>query len=91
MDSLDDETGETTMNNTMARMSIDMTSTYNGTEIGRERFVDASSTNTLCVYQNGEPMGRLSPKPSPSPSPSPSPLPTPPETLKGQSNKALDA
>ena len=83
MNSLDDETGETTMNNTMTRPSTDVTNIYNRTEIGRERFVDVSSTNTLstlCVYQNGEPMGSLSPIPSPSPSP----LPTPPETLKGQ-------
>lgn len=89
MNSLDDETGETTMSNTMARPSIDVTSTYNGTEIGRERFVDVSSTNTLCVYQNGEPMGSLSPIPSPSPSP----LPTPPATLKDPShvNKAMEA
>ena len=75
------------MTNTMARPSIDITSTYNGTEIGRERFVDVSSTNTLCVYQNGEPMGSLSPIPSPSP------LPTPPTSIKDPShvNKALDA
>ena len=70
MNSLDDETGETTTNNrTFDRPSIDITSTGYTTEMGRERFVDASSmkgsVNTLCVYQNGEP--GLSPIPSPSP------------------------
>ena len=65
MNSLDDETGETTITNIRGRPSIDVSSTYYGTEMGGERFVDASSTNTLCVHQNGEP--GLSPIPSPAP------------------------
>ena len=73
MNSLNDgtetgETFETTINHTRSRLSIDISTTYyNGTEMGVERFVDASSTNTLCVHQNGEP--GLSPLPSPTPPP----------------------
>lgn len=91
MDSLDDETGETTMHKTFTRPSIDMTSTYSGTEKGRERFVDATSTNTLCVYQNGE--AGLSPIPSPIPSRIPSPIPSAPSlptTFQELSPKALE-
>jgi len=80
MNSLDDETGETTMHNTMTRPSFDISSTYQGTELGRERFVDASSTNTLCVYQNGAAMGSLSPIPSP----------TPPTTIQELPPKTLE-
>ncbi|XP_078368681.1 gamma-aminobutyric acid type B receptor subunit 1-like [Oculina patagonica] len=66
MNSLDDEMGETTINRTRAAYpSFDISTTYNGTEMGGERFVDASSTNQLCVYQNGE--AGLSPIPSPKP------------------------
>lgn len=67
MESLDDESGDTTMTNTMARPSIDFTSTYQGTELGRERSVNGSYTNTLCVEQNGQPMGTLSTATSPTP------------------------
>lgn len=78
MNSLDDETGETTINHTRGRPSIDISSTYYGTEMGGEKFVDASSTNTLCVHQNGEP--GLSPIPSP----------TPPAKIQELSPKALE-
>ena len=78
MNSLDDETGETTITNIRGRPSIDISSTYYGTEMGGERFVDASSTNTLCVHQNGEP--GLSPIPSP----------TPPAKIQELSPKALE-
>ena len=79
MNSLDDETGEMTITtNIRSRPSIDISSTYHGTEMGGERFVDASSTNTLCVHQNGEP--GLSPIPSP----------TPPAKIQELSPKALE-
>ncbi|PFX34116.1 Gamma-aminobutyric acid type B receptor subunit 2 [Stylophora pistillata] len=84
MSSLDDEAGESATNTrTFTRPSIDITSTYgDATEMGRERYVDASSTNgsvnTLCVYQNGD--AGLSPAPSPKP----------PTKLKELSPKALE-
>lgn len=71
MSSLEDEAGESTTNTrTFNRPSIDITSTCGyATEMGRERYVDASSANgsvnTLCVYQNGD--AGLSPAPSPKP------------------------
>lgn len=76
MNSLDDETGETTINHTRGHLSFDISSTYYGTEMGGEKFVDASSTNTLCVHQNGG----LSPIPSP----------TPPAKIQELSPKALE-
>jgi len=78
MNSLDDETGETTITHTRGHPSMDITSTYYGTEMGGERFVDASSTNTLCVHQNGEP------------GLSPIPTPTPPAKIQELSPKALE-
>ena len=63
-DSLDDETGETTM-----RASYDIPSivTFQGTDIGKEKFMDSSPTNTdgsftntLCVSQNGGSTGNVS-------------------------------
>lgn len=71
MSSLDDEAGESATNTrTFTRPSIDITSTCGyATEMGRERYIDASSTNgsvnTLCVYQNGD--AGLSPASSPKP------------------------
>lgn len=76
MNSLDDETGETTINHTRGHLSFDISSTYYGTEMGGEKFVDASSTNTLCVHQNGG----LSPIPSP----------IPPAKIQELSPKALE-
>ncbi|KAM7451763.1 hypothetical protein ABFA07_000778 [Porites harrisoni] len=67
--SLDGETvGESTLNHTFSRSSIGVTSTFKGTEMGRERFVHAPpSGNTVGVYQNGGFMDSLSSIPSPSP------------------------
>ena len=81
MNSLDDETGETSVVNGATRPSIDLTSTCYGTEMGRERFVadKTASTNTLCVYQNGG-LGSLSPIPSP----------TPPTAIQELSAKTLE-
>ncbi|XP_068724807.1 gamma-aminobutyric acid type B receptor subunit 1-like [Montipora capricornis] len=68
-DSLDDETGETTM-----RESIDIPTivTFQGTDIGKEKFIDSSPTNTdgsftntLCVSQNGGSSGNVSLTPLP--------------------------
>ncbi|XP_068724834.1 gamma-aminobutyric acid type B receptor subunit 1-like isoform X2 [Montipora capricornis] len=68
-DSLDDETGETTM-----RESIDIPTivTFQGTDIGKEKFIDSSPTNTdgsftntLCVSQNSGCTGNVSLTPLP--------------------------
>ena len=52
--SLEDDTGDTTMHSTtMARPSVDIPSTYDTYELGKEKFVEGSYTNGLYVNQNG--------------------------------------
>ena len=66
--SLEDDTGDTTMHSvTMAPPSVDFPSTLTA-EPGKEKFVDGSYTNELCVAPNGVSMRSNSLTP-PSPAP----------------------